>query len=294
MGILWGFVNTCWHHQRLLTEKGKNHIVKYNILGEPMTKARLEGLPIEALNNLLDRQNIQLAADAGKSEIIEALLESFEEDREEKEKRHNLIIKIEEAKFAISQDEDVEFIIDEEILVPDYYDETYIHIMPRDPSWCFAYWEVKKSLTQVLEKEWGFKELFLRVFELDGPNFQEKKTYSYLDIPIKLTYGSRYISLPTPNNYYIVEIRARMEEGERFLARSGVFLTPPAEPPYEEIRGPKKEQIEKLLKLSGLDTCEPNREDSNRSEDEDSNPHRIGLMEDEDLFDEESEEKKDA
>jgi hypothetical protein len=145
----------------------------------------------------------------------------------------------------------------------------------------------------VLEKEWGFKELFLRVFELDGPVFQEKKTYKYLDIPISLTYGSRYISLPTPNNYYIVEIRARMEEGERFLARSGVFLTPPSDPPYEEIRGPKKDQVEKLLKLSGLDTCEPRREDINRQDEEDSNPHRIGLIDDELFFEDEEVSEKD-
>jgi hypothetical protein len=109
-----------------------------------------------------------------------------------------------------------------------------------------------------------------------------------------MTYGSRYISLPAPNSYYIVEVRARMEEGERFLARSGVFLTPPAEPPYEEIRGPKKDQIEKLLKLSGLDTCEPNREDVNREAEEDSNPHRIGLMDEEDLFEEDESSKNAA
>ena len=152
-----------------------------------MTEERLKKLSLESLRKIASNEGIKHIDEIGKDGLIEQLLEAMEEDRNERESSNNFAIRIEEKKYDIIQDEELESQEKTEYCVPEKYQETRIILILRDPYWAFAYWNVRDTDLDELKKN-RFRGLFLRVIQEPREAKEGKrKSLDSFDIPVKIT-----------------------------------------------------------------------------------------------------------
>ncbi|GEM_PF-1224042 len=113
----------------------------------------------------------------------------------------------------------------------DFYGDTRIVLMPRDPYWLFAYWEVSlpriEEAKKVLGNEFGSATSILRVYDVSKIIFNGKNAHSYFELTLKDLIRSRYINIPEPEKDWIVDIGILTHSGRFFvLARSNSAATP--------------------------------------------------------------------
>lgn len=220
-----------------------------------MTRDRLEGLPINALMELCEKEGLDFEPDAIREELIENLLEAYEEDRRERETLHNLIIKIEQSKFSyLAQDELGDHQRVEELPIPDSYDDNSVSLLLRDPMWALVFWEIRKHDLDHIPHEFGFRGFALKVYENVRPDGHDP---TFFLIPVAQAAGNRYIHLPTQSRWYLVELHALFDKESRFLARSKSVFAPLEKPAFMEEKAPLDAHSLKLLELSGIHLCEP-------------------------------------
>lgn len=246
-----------------------------------MTRARLEGMPLTLLQELIQKESLDLPPQATREELIESLWDAYEEDRREKESLNNLIARIEQAKFALFEPD--EPLVPEQGPVPELppsYDDTFVGLLLRDPDWAFAYWDVKNSVLTELQEEFGYKGLILRVFDTAKPHLTPADQNSYFTINLTEGSGSQYINLPEAGRHYMVELRAQILEKEtRLLARSRFIHNFVGTELPVFASGKEGENQKKLLELSGWAVQEARHSELQPEEIRRRIPQRIGDME---------------
>lgn len=243
-----------------------------------MTRERLEGLPMTVLLDLALRENVPVDDGMSRPELIEELLEAFEEDSRERETLQNLILKMEQAKFQYPLAAERGAATGKEPVLPASYDENRVDLVLRDPQWALALWEVRKKDLDAVTQEPTFRGLALRVHEYEAPG---QPSLTFFPIPVPQSSGSRYLHLPTPGHWYALELHIQTDRESRALARSGLILAPDEVPDDPKQRpGLTPEQV-RILDVSGSALCETvrGRPDLDRPE----YPQRIGGW-DESLF----------
>lgn len=135
--------------------------------------------------------------------------------------------------------------------LPERYNITILHALPRDPHWAYVYWEISdETKNQIIADagEWIFDIAtpVLKVYNLEGQIVQE--------IPVLLDTRNWYICLPS-NQKFSFELGLKLEDGSFLsLVRSNWIKLPPAEPSHaadEEEWAIIEEKYTQLLKLSG-------------------------------------------
>jgi hypothetical protein len=114
--------------------------------------------------------------------------------------------------------------------LPDFYDETYVRLLVRDPEWVFVYWEID---TKTRERFWiprGAHEgrLILRWYDVtDVPEFNGQNAQRVIETAINDQTSSWYQHLPDPGRYWCAELGVLSSEGEFLcICRSNVVQTP--------------------------------------------------------------------
>ncbi|HNY26877.1 MAG TPA: DUF4912 domain-containing protein [Candidatus Sumerlaeota bacterium] len=114
--------------------------------------------------------------------------------------------------------------------LPDFYDETYVRLLVRDPEWVFVYWEID---TQTRERFWiprGAHQgrLVLRWYDVtDVPEFNGQNAQRVIETAINDQTSSWYQHLPDPGRYWCAELGVLSSEGEFLcICRSNVVQTP--------------------------------------------------------------------
>ena len=110
-----------------------------------MTRERLEKLSLPTLREIAEKEGIRVGNSLSCGELIDLILEAMEEDRKERERLNNLAIRVEEKKYDIVKDEELESQEKHIYCIPDRYNETKIMLILRDPLWAFAYWDIKET-----------------------------------------------------------------------------------------------------------------------------------------------------
>jgi len=91
--------------------------------------------------------------------------------------------------------------------LPLYYGEDYLVLLPRDPHWLFAYWEVSIPTRRFFEAEaqqaWGALDLIMRVYRYHP---ESKREESHFDIRITPDADNWYIKAGIPDRQYRVEL----------------------------------------------------------------------------------------
>jgi uncharacterized protein len=190
-----------------------------------MTIERLQSLPLKVLREIARKEGLRSTNGLSRESLIESILEAMEEDRYEREQGNSSAVLVEEKKYEIVRDEELEATETQDYSIPEKYNETKIFFIIRDPLWAFAYWDLKTDDINALKDDSGFEKLYLRVFEID-----EQETYCEIidsfDIPIKFSDNKWYINLPRSGRSYFIAVMSKVNRKERELCRSNTICSP--------------------------------------------------------------------
>ncbi len=113
--------------------------------------------------------------------------------------------------------------------LPQSYADTKIFLLPRDPWWCFAYWEVEEKTMQEIRNLYGENlQYFIRVYDVTNiDNFDGNNANKYFDIHINLDAKNWYINLPETNRSWCVDLGVKNSNGEFVtIVRSNIVIMP--------------------------------------------------------------------
>ena len=115
--------------------------------------------------------------------------------------------------------------------VQDYYGETGIVLLPRDPYWLFTYWEVSlpdiDKARQALGSGFNSSRSILRIYDVSNIIFNGSNAHASFDITLENLVKSWYISVPAPEKTWVVEIGILASSGKfTVFARSNAITTP--------------------------------------------------------------------
>lgn len=115
--------------------------------------------------------------------------------------------------------------------LPETYEESRIVLMPRDPSLCFAYWDVP---VETVLRQRG-RQLVLRLYEATADGRAEASeaiaTGNLQEYPCEPGTREMYLAVPLSDRAYFAEIGYRRDDGTWLsLARSATMRVPPIYP----------------------------------------------------------------
>ncbi|MDR5638907.1 MULTISPECIES: DUF4912 domain-containing protein [unclassified Thermosynechococcus] len=141
--------------------------------------------------------------------------------------------KVEAAKFDLGPaQEDVLLASVDEGLgdLPGGYGESRIVLMPRDPQWAYAYWDVPNEHREELRRQGG-QQLALRLYDATNINLDSQIPHSVQEYPCDELAREWYLPIPVSDRDYVVEIGYRCADGRWLvLARSAPVHIPPTYP----------------------------------------------------------------
>lgn len=217
-----------------------------------MNVERLTGLSIEALYALAEKMGLDLPAGLERLFVMESILEAFEEDLVDRKSSGKTASHMEEKKFSGSELDEIDASLDAAPCIENRYNETVIHIIPRDPEWAFVFWDIKDDDLDGLC--WGneYAGLLLLVCMNQRPDGSCQDSF---DVTVKQDDDHWYLQLPEADSEYRVELYAQCNPRPRLLARSNVIRTPRAL--TAETLDTLDEITAELAALSGLDSLLP-------------------------------------
>jgi len=217
-----------------------------------MTRERLQALSVEDLIRIAEKGNITYLENSNKDDLVTAISDAFDEDRQEREEMYNLAVRIASTKYDVSLIEELDISTEDEIEIPERYNENRMILMLRDPSWAFLYWDLSEQKRKDIQNRAGVKGLFLRIYEMDGSVKSESGVMDFFDIPVTLDDSRRYINLPERDTCYMAELRISIGENDLQVLQSNIIET------SREFIMPSRnndfENTDLLIQLSGFST----------------------------------------
>ncbi|NEO70402.1 DUF4912 domain-containing protein [Moorena sp. SIO3H5] len=142
--------------------------------------------------------------------------------------------KEESSQFELAQEEpssDTLVSVDEGLAeLPEGYGESRIVLMPRDPHWSYAYWDIPNEHKKELRSQGG-QQLALRLYDVTAIKLDDQSPHSIQEYPCDELVREWYLPIPVSDRDYVVEIGYRCEDGQWLvLARSAPIHAPPAYP----------------------------------------------------------------
>jgi uncharacterized protein len=114
--------------------------------------------------------------------------------------------------------------------IPGGYAESRIVLLPRDPQWAFAYWDITAEHKQELRSQGG-QSLALRVYDVTDIDMEHQSPHSIQEYPLDEVAREWYLSIPVSDREYLVDIGYRCADGRWLvLARSASIRIPPVYP----------------------------------------------------------------
>ena len=190
-----------------------------------MTRERLQMLSMEELLALARSDGYELSEPTDRSTLIESILETFEEQKRERRRENNSSVRVEEAKFEATAEDEASHSEADALPVPRRYNQTRITFLARDPHWAFAFWELDDHDVSRVQKADPDK-MVLRVHDVEAPPGDGSRSGFSFDIPVRLEDSSWYIYLPSHDCSYVVEVGMLSAGRYACLARSNTIRTP--------------------------------------------------------------------
>ncbi|NET88168.1 MAG: DUF4912 domain-containing protein [Kamptonema sp. SIO1D9] len=114
--------------------------------------------------------------------------------------------------------------------LPAGYGESRIVLMPRDPQWCYIYWDIPNEQKEELRRQGG-QQLALRLYDVTDINLDAQRAHSVQEYLCDELAREWYIPIPVSDRDYLVEIGYRAVDGRWLvLARSAAVRVPPIYP----------------------------------------------------------------
>ncbi len=114
--------------------------------------------------------------------------------------------------------------------LPDGYGDSRIVLLPRDPKWAYAYWDVSNEHKQELRNQGG-QRLMLRLYDVTDIDQQHQSPHSMHQQECHEMARSWYVEVPVSDRDYTIEI-GYLTADERWLilTRSAPVRVPPIYP----------------------------------------------------------------
>ncbi|HEY9612911.1 DUF4912 domain-containing protein [Allocoleopsis sp.] len=141
---------------------------------------------------------------------------------------------VEAAKFELGQDDRTGGTlasVDEGLAdLPGGYGESRIVLMPRDPQWSYAYWDISNEHKEDLRRQGG-QQLALRIYDVTDIDVNSQSPHSVQEYPCDELAREWYLPMPVSDRDYAVDIGYRCADGRwLILARSAPVRVPPVYP----------------------------------------------------------------
>jgi hypothetical protein len=141
--------------------------------------------------------------------------------------------------------------------LPTSYGDTKIVLLPRDPWWCFAYWEIGEQTKQEIRSIYGENVKYvIRVYDVTNVvNFDGKNANKYFDIEINPAANNWYINVGEPNRSWCVDLGLITSDGKFVVITRSNIVTMPrygVSPLTDEQWAVLQREFERLLELSGV------------------------------------------
>ncbi len=141
---------------------------------------------------------------------------------------------VEAAKFDVGQSDRIGgplASVDEELSdLPEGYGESRIVLMPRDPQWAYAYWDIPNGHKEELRRQGGSR-LALRFYDVTNINLNAQNPHSLQQYECDELAREWYMPVPVSDRDYVVEIGYIAGDGRwLLLARSAAVRVPPVYP----------------------------------------------------------------
>ncbi len=217
-----------------------------------MTRERLERLSFPTLKEIAEKEGINYDHGISRQDCIDLILEAMEEEKIEREHLNNLAIRVEEKKYDIIQDEELETQEKNDYPIPERYNETKITLLLRGPLWAFAYWDIKDTDVKSLKDHYSGFSLVLRVHETREKLLSGKEFEDSFDIPVTLSDNRWYLNLPRTGSTYYVELIGKLKTSEKKLCRSKTVKSARATIAGSLEKGTAMDSNNDILALSGL------------------------------------------
>lgn len=114
--------------------------------------------------------------------------------------------------------------------LPGGYGESRIVLLPRDPQWAYAYWDIPNEHKQQLRSQGGSR-LALRFYDVTDINIDSQRPHSLQQYECGEVAREWYLPVPVSDREYTVEIGYVCDDGRwLLLSRSAPVRVPPVYP----------------------------------------------------------------
>ena len=210
-----------------------------------MAKERppLEEMTLRQLRKVASEYKISRYSRMRKAQLFTSIQEAIEETEQTKQEieifpQNSSDMQEEQqvkgAKFEVGQDESLmETLasVDEDLgELPDGYGESRIVLMPRDPQWAYAYWDVPNAHKEELRRQGG-QQLAIRIYDVTDVDINTQAAHSVQEYLCDEMAREWYLPIPVSDRDYAADIGYRCTDGRWLvLARSATVSIPPVYP----------------------------------------------------------------
>ena len=114
--------------------------------------------------------------------------------------------------------------------LPGGYGESIIVLMPRDPQWAYAYWDIPNERKEELRRHGG-QQLALRLYDVTDINLEYQSPHNVQEYLCDELAREWYLPIPVSDRDYTIDIGYRTVDGRWLvLARSAPVRIPPVYP----------------------------------------------------------------
>lgn len=195
----------------------------------------LEEMTLRQLRKVASRYNISRYSRMRKSQLL-AAIQSVEKERFSANPSRPVEVKetVEASKFELGQEDPTGGTlasVDEGLGdLPGGYGESRIVLMPRDPQWAYAYWDIPNEHKEELRRQGG-QQLALRLYDATEVDLNYQTPHSVQEYPCDELAREWYLPIPVSDRDYIVDMGYRCFDGRWLvLARSATVRIPPVYP----------------------------------------------------------------
>ena len=210
-----------------------------------MAKERppLEEMTLRQLRRVASEYKISRYSRMRKSQLLASIKEAIRKAEQEQTEQEVFLQnpsaiqeeqEVKAAKFEVGQEDNLQeslASVDRDLGdLPDGYGESRIVLMPRDPQWAYAYWDVPNTHKEELRRQGG-QQLALRIYDVTDIDINHQAPHSVQEYLCDEMAREWYLPIPVSDRDYVADIGYRCADGRWLvLARSASVSIPPVYP----------------------------------------------------------------
>jgi uncharacterized protein len=191
----------------------------------------IQEMTLRQLRKVASEFNVSRYSRMRKEQLIAAILEKMSQRTSNSIQEEQ---QVEAAKFEVGQEDRLGAplaSVDEDLGdLPGGYGESRIVLMPRDPQWSYAYWDIPNNHKEELRRQGG-QQIALRLYDVTDISLEYQAPHNVQEYLCDELAREWYLPIPVSDRDYVLEIGYRCADGRWLvLARSASVRVPPVYP----------------------------------------------------------------